>query len=256
MKKVSIITINLNNSIGLEKTINSVINQSFDSFEFIVIDGLSSDDSLEIIKKYSNKITYWISESDSGIYNAMNKGISKAIGEYCLFLNSGDQFANVDSLKTVFEIKPFEDIVYCDLELVGSNQSRIINFPDKLTFYWLFTEFIGHPSSLIRKNLFHKYGKYNESYKIVSDWEFFIIAICKYQCSTKHINYVLAIQSEGGISNNKKFVDLVKSERKSVLSEHFYTFVDDYDLLYNYKFNSLTKRIKRILKKIFKSINL
>jgi glycosyltransferase involved in cell wall biosynthesis len=240
----------------LEKTINSVINQSFDNFEYIVIDGLSSDDSIEIIKKYSNKITYWISEVDCGIYNAMNKGISQATGEYCLFLNSGDHFADNDSLKTVFEKKPSEDIVYCNLELIGNDQRRRIIFPDKLTFYWLYTEFIGHPSTLIKTNLFNRYGKYDESLKVVSDWAFFLITICKHQCTTKHINHLLAIQSEGGISNNVNSAKIVQSERRLILNENFRTFIDDYDLLYNYKFNSPIKRLKRILKKILKLLKL
>ena len=90
MKKLSIITINLNNYLGLEKTIKSVICQTFDNYEFIIIDGGSKDLSIDIIKRYENKVTFWISESDSGIYNAMNKGIRFAKGEFCLFLNSGD----------------------------------------------------------------------------------------------------------------------------------------------------------------------
>ena len=86
--KLSIITINLNNVIGLEKTITSVINQNFLDFEYIIIDGSSTDGSLEIIKKYAEKIAYCVSEPDKGIYNAMNKGLKKASGQYCLFLNS------------------------------------------------------------------------------------------------------------------------------------------------------------------------
>ena len=88
--KLSIITVNLNNAAGLQKTIESVINQTFTDYEFIIIDGGSTDSSLEIIKQYANKITYWVSEPDNGIYNGMNKGIGQADGEYCFFLNSGD----------------------------------------------------------------------------------------------------------------------------------------------------------------------
>lgn len=92
--KLSIISINLNNSEGLQKTIRSVIRQTNSDFEYIVIDGNSKDGSLNVIKNFDNQITYWVSEPDSGIYNAMNKGISKSTGRYCLFLNSGDWLAD------------------------------------------------------------------------------------------------------------------------------------------------------------------
>ena len=90
--KISVITINYNNKSGLEKTIQSVISQTYFELEYIIIDGGSSDGSIDVIKKYENKIDYWISEQDKGIYNAMNKGIAQAHGEYCNFMNSGDCF--------------------------------------------------------------------------------------------------------------------------------------------------------------------
>ena len=115
MPKLSVITINFNNAIGLEKTIKSVIEQKFTDFEFVIIDGDSSDGSKEIIKKYSNKISYWVSEKDKGIYNAQNKGIERAIGEYCLFLNSGDYLVDTTVFQTVFSEKRTQDIIYGDM---------------------------------------------------------------------------------------------------------------------------------------------
>lgn len=101
MKKVSIITISYNNCQELEKTINSVISQQNSDYEFIVIDGGSQDGSVNILNKYNSNIDYWVSEPDSGIYNAMNKGIEQASGEWIFFLNSGDIFASDDVLKSV-----------------------------------------------------------------------------------------------------------------------------------------------------------
>ena len=89
--KLSIITINLNNAAGLRKTIQSVVNQTYIDFEYIIIDGFSSDGSIEVIKEYADRINYWVSEPDRGIYNAMNKGILKTSGEYIHFLNSSTQ---------------------------------------------------------------------------------------------------------------------------------------------------------------------
>ena len=94
MKQISIITINYNNASGLEKTIRSVVEQTYNEYEYIIIDGASSDKSKEVIQEYQRYIDFWCSEKDSGIYNAMNKGIQKASGEYLLFLNSGDVLNN------------------------------------------------------------------------------------------------------------------------------------------------------------------
>lgn len=102
MKIISIITINYNNKVGLKKTIESVIQQDFNSFEFIVIDGGSTDGSYDVIQEYRNYIDYWVSEPDKGIYNAMNKGITIARGEYCNFMNSGDFFYDKNVLSSIF----------------------------------------------------------------------------------------------------------------------------------------------------------
>ena len=99
--KYSIITVNYNNKEGLRKTIESVVRQTYRDFEFIVIDGGSTDGSTDILKEYDEQINYWVSEKDSGIYNAMNKGIKKSIGDYLIFMNSGDCFYQNDVLETV-----------------------------------------------------------------------------------------------------------------------------------------------------------
>lgn len=111
----SIITVNKNNARGLEKTIKSVIDQTFNKYEFIIIDGNSDDNSVEIIKKYEDKISYWISENDSGKYNAMNKGIKVAEGDYCLFLNSGDYLYNNGILEEIYNCKYQEEIISGDV---------------------------------------------------------------------------------------------------------------------------------------------
>lgn len=97
--KLSIITINFNNEKGLKKTLESVSIQTYKNFEFIIIDGGSTDNSVNIIKEYQPIITYWLSEPDKGIYNAMNKGIAQAHGEYCIFMNSGDTFYDASTIE-------------------------------------------------------------------------------------------------------------------------------------------------------------
>lgn len=251
MKKLSIITINLNNSIGLEKTINSIKNQVYKNFEFIIIDGGSNDNSIELIKNNESIINYWISEPDFGIYNAMNKGLKIAKGEFCLFINSGDYLFSELSLKKIFEQDPKEDIVCCNLEIKDGLKSKITIFPDVITFYWIFTEFIGHPSTLIKRSLFEIVGNYNEKYKIVSDWEFFVIALAKYQVSYKHYNITLSTLTFGGISTNQSSVKLVQEERSKVMNEHFKLFESNYKEYYDLKHNNFKKKIKRFIKKWF-----
>src|SRR5690348_17657794 len=109
MPKLSIITINLNNVKGLQKTMESVFAQTFTDYEYIIIDGGSTDGSVSEIKKHQNKLVYWISENDKGIYNAMNKGIVKANGEYILFMNSGDYLYTDNTIKEVFQKSNNED---------------------------------------------------------------------------------------------------------------------------------------------------
>jgi glycosyltransferase involved in cell wall biosynthesis len=152
--QLSIITINKNNASGLEKTIQSVVSQTFKDFEYIVIDGNSTDESVEIIKKYSSGINYWVSEPDTGIYNAMNKGIRKAKGEYCLFLNSGDWLISPVTLQDVFnEIVNMNpaDIFYSDCVKTDGN---ITIYPDNLTINYLSDNALNHQNTLIKHSLF------------------------------------------------------------------------------------------------------
>ena len=251
MAKVSIITINLNNAVGLAKTIKSIVTQNFIDYEYIVIDGGSSDGSLGIIKDYENRLSYWSSEPDNGIYNAMNKGIKIATSEYCLFLNSGDFLVNSNVLSNVFSNYEDVDILYGDLILQNSIGQRLQKFPDELTFYWLYSEFLGHASTHIKRSLFEKIGYYNENYKIVSDWEFFLISLAKYNCSSQHISFPISVLEEGGISNNVNCGQLVINEREQVINNQFLLFKDDYKWMHNVKNNSPLKKIKRLIKSFF-----
>ena len=183
---LSIITINKNNVVGLEKTIQSVVCQTSNDFEFIVIDGASDDGSVDIIEKYVDKINYWISEPDTGIYNAMNKGIRKAQGEYCLFLNSGDWLISPETLDNVFrEINgKTSDIFYSDRV---NCDNTITLYPHDLTIDFLVRSTISHQNSLIKRSLFFHHGLYNEQLKIASDWEFFLGEFWKYKSSFCYI---------------------------------------------------------------------
>lgn len=215
--KLSIITINFNNSLGLEKTIRSVISQTFCDFEYIIIDGNSTDGSVDIIIRYSDKINYWISESDSGIYNAMNKGIRQAKGEYILFLNSGDSFKNHESIEYSQFYLFSQDIIYCNLCLVFERSCTVKIYPDKLSMKYFLDDALPHPASFIRRTLFDKYGYYDESYKIVSDWVFFFNVIVLKDGTYKHVNKSISLFTVDGISSNMDNYKTILSEKR-----HFY----------------------------------
>lgn len=177
---ISIITINWNNAAGLEQTMKSVVEQTATDFEYVVVDGASTDGSLEVIKKYAQlRDIRWVSEPDKGIYNAMNKGIRMAQGEYVMMLNSGDSFYRHDVVSRLLdhvsqnENKP--SILLGNLvDLLPNGQQRRNHGNTDYRFISLFRSTLNHPGCLIRKSLFDEFGYYDESYRIVADWAWFL----------------------------------------------------------------------------------
>ena len=258
--KLSIITVNLNNREGLQKTIDSVICQTFRDFEWIVIDGGSTDGSKELIEQYAGHFAYWVSEPDKGVYNAMNKGIRVAKGEYLQFLNSGDWLCNKDSIKSVWgkPQPPTADIIY---------GTRVPGFswtiPHLLTLDFFLDSTLFHQSTFIRKQLFSEH-LYDEKYKIVSDRKFFIEHIVLFNASYHAVDIELCNFQEGGLCSDG---EKTEAELKQVLTELFppmelelfhrfmkkkYAYMTPY---YNYidqhpKLSKWIRRIIRLHKKI------
>ena len=220
--KLSIITINRNNAEGLRKTIESVVSQTFTDFEYIIIDGASTDGSVEVIKEYSDKITYWVSEPDSGIYNAMNKGILKAHGEYLLFLNSGDWLVDEEVLRDISNVKLTDDIVSGNLILWdnGNQQLREAIKTEDLGFEHLYNNRMPHPSTFIKKSLFDTYGMYNEEFKIVSDWEFFLKCLIVNNCSYSNIERIISCYDLNGISSNPEYMHIQNDEKETTFNKY------------------------------------
>lgn len=201
LKKLSIITINWNNADGLQKTIESVISQMSDECEYIVIDGNSWDTSGNVVLQYQQFITEFISEPNAGIYGNMNRGIAIAKGEYCLFLNSGDLLVE-GVLQAALSKCLGEDIIYFDTYLSYNNrQIEELSYPEQLTMRSFYERTIGHQSTFIKRALFEKYGYYNETNKIHSDYEFWINSIIVNNCTHKHVNFPLAYYDMGGRSS-------------------------------------------------------
>lgn len=245
--KLSIITINLNNASGLQRTIKSVVSQTSSEFEYIIIDGCSTDGSLEIIRSFTHipqdvyyplnvndrphsPITYWISEPDKGIFNAMNKGILKAKGEYCQFLNSGDWLVGPDVTSLMLTNLPDCSIVYGNMIKQMPNgrilHNKEIPVNSFLTFY---TGSLNHSPEYIKRSLFDKYGLYDESLKIVSDWKFNLIAIILHNETVSYRDIDLSCFNMKGISNTNK--ELNRLERRLVLEQLLPPkILSDYDL--------------------------
>ena len=222
MIKLSIITINYNNLSGLRLTMDSVLKQTYTNIEYIVIDGDSTDGSKDLIREYSDKLSYWVSEKDGGIYNAMNKGVSKAKGEYCLFLNSDDYLVHERVLEQLFKLNFTEDIVYGDMYMEDSMNTKTLSVqPQKLTFEHFISSTLWHPASFIKTALFFKYGFYNEQLKIVSDYEFFLKTIIVNQVSYKHVDMAISVYKVVGMSSKKENEELHLLERKKVQEMYF-----------------------------------
>lgn len=203
MMKLSIITINYNNQEGLRKTIDSIVSQSFRDFEWIVIDGGSTDGSKELIEKYADHIAYWVSEPDAGVYNAMNKGIKVAKGEYVNFMNSGDCFASTTILEEVLETSHTADVIYGYM-MRGSIDGEVNNqsvMKPKLSWIDLYYDGLPHQSSFIKRSLFDKFGLYDENLKAVADWKFFVNAFVYHKATSEFIAKKVSIYAEGGISD-------------------------------------------------------
>ncbi|MGM9812557.1 MAG: glycosyltransferase family 2 protein [Muribaculaceae bacterium] len=212
--KLSIITINYNNREGLWRTIKSVVNQTCRDFEYIIIDGGSDDGSVDVIKQYADQIDYWVSEPDKGIYNAMNKGVAVAKGEYCLFMNSGDCMYNNSVIGDVLSQGLDADVVCGDTirdNVVGKSE-------DKITMLNLLSHTLAHQASFIKTAMLRS-NKYDENLRIVSDWKFFFEEFLFSGVSYRHINYVVAVFDMTGISmmNQEKLF----RERELVLQSFF-----------------------------------
>lgn len=230
--KLSIITINYNNKEGLRKTIDSVMSQTFKDYEWIIIDGGSTDGSREVIEAFSENFVYWCCEPDSGVYNAMNKGISRAQGEYLSFMNSGDCYYEKNTLENIFKQEVSGDILYGDVIYQFGNKDVLQCAPRSLSLYHLYKSTIYHQSSFIKKELFLDSG-YDEKLKIVSDWKKWIEWVLqnkKYQ----YLPMTVAKVDTTGISmtNHTQRED----ERKFVLDEIFSEcIIRDYDAIKDYE---------------------
>lgn len=250
--KISIITVNYNNLEGLQQTIESVSSQTWQAFEHIIIDGGSTDGSVAYIESKASLFTYWVSEPDKGVYHAMNKGITKASGQYLLFLNSGDHFYNEKVLAQNHQEIKDAAIIYFNLQVVEGHKIFIKEYPEVLSFSYFVKDTLPHPATFIAKKAFEKTNLYKEDFKILSDWKFFIDSICKYNATYKKINTTLSTFYIGGMSSNPSNSVLKENEKQQVLQEDYPAYLQDLDDVIVYKDIVTNFRKSRIIKFLVK----
>lgn len=223
--KLSIITINYNNATGLKNTLDSVAMQTYTEFEHIIVDGASTDGSVDIIRNYSrlpianrHKIT-WVSEPDTGIYNAMNKGIVLASGEYILLLNSGDYLVECDVIERIIPELHTDGVIQGGMYLY-SNKEECLDYGNGLTemsFYDVVDGDFLHQADFVRKDVYERYGYYDESYKIGGDTAFFIRTLGFHDISFRCVKIPISLFEGGGKASGKdvkwKQIQMYESKR-------------------------------------------
>ena len=216
--RFTIITVNYNNREGLEKTINSVISQNYKDYEFIIIDGGSTDGSRDVIRKYSSQISYWVSERDEGVYFAMNKGIEASQGEILNFMNSGDCFFDENTLASVAALDDSYDIlVGRDYHFNEQTQQGFASIlPLRVSMITFFLETLPHQSAFFKRKLFEN-GDYNTSLRLCADWALYIEKIIKEGCKVVLTPLIICRREQGGISTTN--TELIKKERQKILNE-------------------------------------
>ncbi|MEO6148789.1 MAG: glycosyltransferase family 2 protein [Mucilaginibacter sp.] len=217
---LTVITVVYNNVQDVERTILSVIDQSYKAIEYIVIDGASTDGTLDVIKKYEGRIIKFISEKDSGIYDAMNKGLALATGDYVIFMNSGDEFYSPDTVEAVFAAAPGSDIYYGETEMINSKGDSLGQRRHKApaSFTWRSFKYgmsISHQAIYIKRSLLQPY---NSQYQLSADIDW-ILQAAKKAKKIVNVNRYVAKYLVGGMSKKKHRQSLV--ERFNIMKEHY-----------------------------------
>lgn len=255
MPKISVITICKNEKSGIEKTLSSVVSQTFKDYEYIVIDGASTDGTQDIIEMYRSKLTHYCSAADGGIYQAQNKGIDLAKGEYLLFLNGGDYLIDEKVLEHIFSASRTADIIYGNLKIIDKGTVREGFSPSTVDLYHLLKGTLWHPASFIKRSLFEKYGKYKVEFRIVADYEFFLRVICIHRVSTQYVPRFITMFNTDGVGSSELFREQHDKERRLAQLANFPESV--LDAMHSYRMlneSSVANRMKFLALGFFEAI--
>ena len=224
----SIITVSYNEVASIRQTLDSIVNQTFKDFELIVVDGGSTDGTKEIIAQYNGLISWWCSEPDKGIYNAMNKGIAHATGKYVNFMNAGDSFFNNDVLQHVYDSRLCPDVIEGHVVRTDSKTRHKDVYED--LYVHLFSDTLSHQGTFIRRELLVSHP-YDEKYKIVSDWKFWIETLILEERSYAFLDLDIAYYDISGISST--YPQKIAKEREEVIQELFTPYMQKFIHSYN-----------------------
>lgn len=216
--KISVITVCYNAKATIERTLQSVTQQSYPNKEFVVIDGGSTDGTLEILKKYADQIDVLVSEPDKGIYDAMNKGIAKASGDYLIFINADDYFYDEFALERVAQA-PHADFIFGDQYDEEDGSRELAQNLDALDVYHMFRGYFAHQSILAKRELFQKYGNFDLSYKICADWDWILRCLVN-GATTTRVGTPIAVFTVGGASGIAGKKGLLSRERKRLIKKN------------------------------------
>lgn len=227
--KLSIITINRNNAAGLRKTMESVFSQTCRDFEYIIVDGASSDESVNVIKELESEgvrglgAFKWISEPDTGIYNAMNKGIKMSHGEYSLMLNSGDCLAENDVVERILPELQGADLIQGSMYLQTKDAKHLdYGFGGtKMSFFDVCDGDFLHQATFVHRNVYEQYGYYDESYRIAGDTAFFIKVVGLCNVTFRVVDIPISIFEGGGLASSAdaKLIEARHREFKRIMQE-------------------------------------
>ena len=231
---ISIITATFNSAKTLKDTIQSVLRQTNKDFEYLIIDGGSTDETIDIVKSYESEFSgrlKWVSEKDKGIYDAMNKGIKMASGDVVGILNSDDYFTSDDILQTVADAFKRQEIdaIYGDIHFIrDGNPQKCIRYYSSRMFrpFWLRFGFMpAHPSFYCKREVFEKAGLYSLDYKIGADYEMMVRLFKKYRIMSQYINKDFVTMRTGGASNNnvRSRITLINEDVKACKENGVYT---------------------------------
>lgn len=216
---VSIITVSYNDKNGLIRTLESIQQQTSIDYELILMDGGSTDGSVEVFDSYKEIITYSESEKDGGVYFGMNKAISHVNGDYCIFMNSGDSFYNEEVIAQFVDSKPKADIIsgICCEHINGVESLWYPPKENDFCFRWFYRHSLSHQATFIKTSLMEEL-MYDTNFRIVSDWKFFMEAILIKRCSYACIDLKVCHYQDGGISRN---AEKAFAEREEVIKSLF-----------------------------------
>ncbi len=218
--KLSIVTICYNEVNRIEATLQSVLHQTYTNYEYIVVDGASTDGTVDILHRHKEHFSVFISEPDQGIYNAMNKAISYCKGDYIYFLNGGDVLYEKEILTKIFSYEINGDLIYGNIAIKPLDKEQwILQMPVQLTKTFLLKKTIPHQATFTHRDIFSKVGKYDESFKIVADYKLSLLAIYKYDFCLQYIPETFAVFELSGVSHVN--ADVRNQEKRKVQEEVF-----------------------------------